>query len=121
MVLQLLLRSTVNIMELHIPLLDLALSAHLHVPGVGSCYALKPSALRKSDEPTWQSREWSSLDYPYPSTTPDMVDTAAHLAFPPSIKSCTARQSLRVPRASRQHAPTAADVAANTDNANSTS
>jgi hypothetical protein len=27
-----------------------------------------------------------SLDDPYPSTTPDMVDVAAHLAVQPSVK-----------------------------------
>jgi hypothetical protein len=63
----------------------------------------------------------SSLDDPHPSTTPDMVDMAAHLAVQPSVKLCTTRQSLRAPRTSRQHAPTAADAAANTDNADSTS
>jgi hypothetical protein len=84
-------------------------SAHLHVvSGVRSCYTVKPSALQKSDEPMWQSRKKSSLDESYPSTTPDMVDVAAaaHLAVQPSIKLCTIRQSLRAPRASRQHAPT---------------
>jgi hypothetical protein len=110
-----LLRSTVKIMEPHIPLLNLALSAHLHVPGVGSCYAVKPSALQKSDEPTWQSRKNSSLDDPYPSTTPDTVDAAAYLAFQPSVKLHTTRKSLRALRTTRQHALTAADAAANTD------
>jgi hypothetical protein len=69
----------------------------------------------------WQSRKKSSLDESYPSTTPDMVDVAAHLTVQPSVKLCTTRRSLRAPRASRQHAPTAADAAANTDNADSTS
>jgi hypothetical protein len=82
---------------------------------------VKPSALQKSDEPTWQSRKKSSLDESYPSTTLDMVDVAAHLAVQPSVKLCTTRQSLRAPRANRQHAPTAADAAANTDNADFTS
>jgi len=53
-----------------------------------------------------------------------MVDMAAHLAVQPSVKLCTTRQSLRAldaPRAGRQHAPTAADAAANADNADSTS
>jgi hypothetical protein len=50
-----------------------------------------------------------------------MVDVAAHLAVQPSVRLCTTRRSLRAQRASRQHAPTAADAAANTDNADSTS
>jgi hypothetical protein len=67
-------------------------SAHLHVvSGVSSCYAVKPSALQKSDEPTWQSRKKSSLGEPYPSTTPDMVDVTAHHAVQPSVKHCTTR------------------------------
>jgi len=49
-----------------------------------------------------------------------MVDVAAHLAVLPSVNPCTICQSLRAPRASRQHALTAADAAANTDNAEST-
>jgi hypothetical protein len=69
----------------------------------------------------WQSRKKSSLDESYPSTTPDVVDVAAHLAVQPSGKLCTTRQSLRAPSASRQYAPTAADAAVNTDNADSTS
>lgn len=77
-------------------------SAHLHaVSGVSSCYAVKPSALQKSDEPKWQSRKQSSLDDNYPPITPDMVDVAAHLAVQPSIKLCTTQQSLRAPRACR--------------------
>jgi hypothetical protein len=69
----------------------------------------------------WQSRKKSSRDESYLSPTPDMVDVAAHLAVQPSVKLCTTRQSLRAPRASRQHAPTAADAATNTDNADSIS
>lgn len=61
----------------------------------------------------------SPLDDPYPSTTPDLVDVAAHLAVQPSVKLCTTRRGLPAVRASRQHAPTAAD-AADTDKANST-
>lgn len=92
-------------------------SAHLHVVyGVRSCYAIKPSALQKSDEPKWQSRKQSSLDDTYPSTTPDMVDVAAHLAVQPSVKLCTTQQSLRTPRVCRQHAPT---TAAHSDASNS--
>jgi hypothetical protein len=91
------------------------------VSGVSSCYAVKPSALQKSNEPMWQSRKKSSLDEPYPSTTPDVVDMAAHLAVQPSVKLCKTRQSLCAPRASRQHAPIAADAVASTDIADSTS
>lgn len=87
------------------------------VSGVSSGYAVKPSALQKSNEPVWQSRKKSSLDESYPSTTLDMVDVAARLAVQPPVKLCTTRQSLRAPRASRQHALTAADAVANNDNA----
>jgi len=69
----------------------------------------------------WQSRKKSSLDESYPSTTPDMVDVATQLAVQPSVKLCTTRQSLRAQRASGQHAPTAAEAAVNTENADSTS
>jgi hypothetical protein len=89
-------------------------SACLHVvSGASSCYAVKQSALQRSDEPTWQSREESSLDDPYPPTTPDVVDVAAHFAIQPTVKLCTTRQSLHAPRAtsaSRQHAPTTAEA-----------
>jgi len=50
-----------------------------------------------------------------------MVDVAAHLAVQPSVKLDTTRQNLRALCTNRQHAPTAADAAANTDNAGSTS
>jgi hypothetical protein len=96
-------------------------SAHFHVvSGVSSCYAVKPSALQKSDEPMWQSRKNLSLDGPYPSITFDMVDVVAYLVVQPWVKLFTTRQSLRAPPDSRQYAPTAADAVVNSDTADST-
>ncbi|KAM0714623.1 hypothetical protein Q7P37_009919 [Cladosporium fusiforme] len=83
---------------------------------VSSCHALKPSALQKSDEPTWQSGKRSSLDDAYPSAMPDMVDVAANLAARSSAELCTTRHSLYARQVSWLHAPTAASTA-HADNA----
>lgn len=52
---------------------------------------------------------------------PNMADMAAHLAVQPSETPRHDTTNLRAPRPSRQHAPTATDAVANTDNADSTS